>query len=52
MQPITTAVTFNTSNQALQRLYRAAENKLRNNIEDFAGHRVLIEGARISKNLA
>lgn len=49
MNPMQTAVTFHTDDQALQRLYDAAERKLRDNIRDFAGRRVLVEGGGFEK---
>jgi len=49
MNPTSTAVKFHTDNQALQRLYRATEQKLKENIKEFAGRRVLIEGGGYHK---
>jgi len=43
------SVGFQTDNEQLLRLYGAAERKLKNNIKDFAGRRVLIEGGGYHK---
>ncbi|GHV26261.1 hypothetical protein FACS18948_1510 [Clostridia bacterium] len=42
-------VTFHTSNALFQHVYDAAEAKCRLNLQDFAGRRVLIEGAGYHK---
>ena len=44
-----TFVNFQTNCQELQKLYNAAEMKLKNNIKDFTGRRVLIEGGGYHK---
>lgn len=49
MPALKTSVTFYTDNASLQRLYDAAEEKLKDNIRDFAGRRVLIEGGGYHK---
>ncbi len=49
MKPILTAVTFQTDSLPLQRLYDSAERKLRANIRDLAGRRVMIEGGGYHK---
>ena len=42
-------VTFSCENLRLQRLYDAAEAKMKGNIRDFAGRKVLVEGAGYEK---
>ena len=49
MQRIHTDVQFHTNNQALQRLYDAAEKKLKKNIKQFPDRKVLIEGGGYQK---
>jgi hypothetical protein len=44
-----TATAFRTQDAALQRIYDAAVDKLRRNLKDFQGRRVLIEGGGYNK---
>ncbi len=44
-----TSVRFNTNDAGLKRACLAAEDKLRENLRDFAGRRVLVEGAGYEK---
>lgn len=44
-----TSVTFRTSDEKLQKLMDAAESKSRDNLKDFAGRTVLIEGGGYEK---
>ncbi len=49
MKQTNTSVTFHTELDALQRLYHIAQQKLKHNIRDFAGRRVLVEGGGYEK---
>lgn len=49
MQPIHTEVSFQTGNPLLQRLFDAADAKLKNNLKGFGGRLVLIEGGGYEK---
>ena len=49
MKPMNSSVAFNTENVALLRLYNSAVSKLQDNIQVFAGRRVLIEGGGYHK---
>lgn len=49
MNPIRTGVTFQSDDLLLQKLFDAAERKLRANEKDFGGSRVLIEGGGYHK---
>ena len=49
MNLMTTAVEFQTDSSLLQRLYSEAERKLKENVRDFAGRRVLVEGGGYQK---
>ena len=44
-----TSVAFRTENEALQRVYDAAENKCLSNLQSFAGRPVLVEGGGYEK---
>ncbi len=44
-----TAVSFHTGDEALQRVYDAAENKCRGNLQSFGGKPVLVEGGGYEK---
>ncbi len=49
MKTVTTSVRFQTDHFPLLRLFDEAERKLKDNIKDFAGRRVLIEGGGYQK---
>ncbi len=49
MKQTNTSVIFHTELDALQRLYHTAQQKLKHNIRDFAGRRVLVEGGGYEK---
>ncbi|HPF88523.1 MAG TPA: trehalase family glycosidase [Candidatus Limiplasma sp.] len=49
MKTISSSVRFQTDDALLQRLYNSAEQKLKNNLKEFAGRRVLIEGGGYQK---
>ncbi|MDR0898564.1 MAG: hypothetical protein LBN04_12020 [Oscillospiraceae bacterium] len=49
MQTLPTAVTFQTDDALLQRLYDEAERQCRGNLQNFANRRVLIEGGGYHK---
>ena len=46
---VRTGVTFRTEEKLLQMLYDAAESKLKNNLKDFCGRKVLVEGGGYQK---
>lgn len=44
-----TGVTFQTDDRGLQQVFDLAEAKLKQNLRDFAGHKVLVEGGGYNK---
>ena len=49
MEPIQTSVAFQIDDPLIQKLYDAAEAKLQDNLKDFGGRQVLVEGGGYHK---